>query len=138
MICVQGTSFAFLGSVLGAGFLVKANGGGPEEMLATIFGVCFFGAFVEIILSRFIDKLKVVITPVVTGIVITTIGISLIKVGVTDIAGGVGAEDFGSGSNLLLGSIVLATIVVLNLSRNTMIRLSSILVGLLVGWLVAR
>lgn len=55
----------------------------------------------------------------------------------TDIAGGVGAEDFGSGSNLLLGSIVLATIVVLNLSRNTMIRLSSILVGLLVGWLVA-
>ncbi|MCC4821208.1 xanthine permease XanP, partial [Vibrio lentus] len=60
MICVQGTSFAFLGSVLGAGFLVKANGGGPDEMLATIFGVCFFGAFVEIVLSRFIEKLKVV------------------------------------------------------------------------------
>lgn len=137
MICVQGTSFAFLGSVLGAGFLVKANGGGPDEMLATIFGVCFFGAFVEIVLSRFIEKLKVVITPVVTGIVITTIGISLIKVGVTDIAGGVGAEDFGSGSNLMLGAIVLGTIVALNLSNNTMVRLSSILVGLVVGWGVA-
>ena len=96
MICVQGTCFAFLGSVLGAGFLVKANGGGPDEMLATIFGVCFFGAFIEIVLSRFIDKLKVVITPVVTGIVITTIGISLIKVGITDIAGGFGAENFGA------------------------------------------
>ncbi|UPR46621.1 purine permease [Vibrio cyclitrophicus] len=137
MICVQGTSFAFLGSVLGAGFLVKANGGGPDEMLATIFGVCFFGAFVEIVLSRFIEKLKVVITPVVTGIVITTIGISLIKVGVTDIAGGVGAEDFGSGSNLMLGAIVLGTIVALNLSNNNMVRLSSILVGLIVGWGVA-
>ncbi|MGR5286216.1 nucleobase:cation symporter-2 family protein [Vibrio maritimus] len=137
MICVQGTSFAFLGSVLGAGFLVKANGGGPDEMLATIFGVCFFGAFVEIVLSRFIDKLKIVITPVVTGIVITTIGIYLIKVGVTDIAGGVGAEDFGSATNLLLGSLVLGTIVALNMSRNIMVRLSSILVGLLVGWLVA-
>ncbi|UPR53115.1 purine permease [Vibrio cyclitrophicus] len=137
MICVQGTSFAFLGSVLGAGFLVKANGGGPDEMLATIFGVCFFGAFVEIVLSRFIEKLKVVITPVVTGIVITTIGISLIKVGVTDIAGGVGAEDFGSGSNLMLGVIVLGTIVALNLSNNNMVRLSSILVGLIVGWGVA-
>ncbi|WP_299141257.1 nucleobase:cation symporter-2 family protein [uncultured Vibrio sp.] len=137
MICVQGTSFAFLGSVLGAGFLVKANGGGPDEMLATIFGVCFFGAFVEIVLSRFIEKLKVVITPVVTGIVITTIGISLIKVGVTDIAGGVGAEDFGSGSNLTLGAIVLGTIVALNLSNNNMVRLSSILVGLIVGWGVA-
>lgn len=137
MICVQGTSFAFLGSVLGAGFLVKANGGGPDEMLATIFGVCFFGAFVEIVLSRFIDKLKIVITPVVTGIVITTIGIYLIKVGVTDIAGGVGADDFGSATNLLLGSLVLGTIVALNMSRNIMVRLSSILVGLLVGWLVA-
>ncbi|WP_295895085.1 nucleobase:cation symporter-2 family protein [uncultured Vibrio sp.] len=137
MICVQGTSFAFLGSVLGAGFLVKANGGGPDEMLATIFGVCFFGAFVEIILSRFIEKLKVVITPVVTGIVITTIGVSLIKVGITDIAGGFGAEDFGSGSNLMLGAIVLGTIVVLNLSNNTMVRLSSILVGLAVGWAAA-
>jgi xanthine permease XanP len=137
MICVQGTSFAFLGSVLGAGFLVKANGGGPDEMLATIFGVCFFGAFVEIVLSRFIDKLKIVITPVVTGIVITTIGIYLIKVGVTDIAGGVGAEDFGSATNLLLGSLVLGTIVALNMSRNIMVRLSSILVGLLVGWLAA-
>ncbi|WP_299690272.1 nucleobase:cation symporter-2 family protein [uncultured Vibrio sp.] len=137
MICVQGTSFAFLGSVLGAGFLVKANGGGPDEMLATIFGVCFFGAFIEILLSRFIEKLKVIITPVVTGIVITTIGISLIKVGVTDIAGGFGAEDFGSSSNLMLGAIVLGTIVALNLSNNIMVRLSSILVGLLVGWGVA-
>ncbi|GAL34994.1 xanthine permease [Vibrio maritimus] len=88
-------------------------------------------------LSRFIDKLKIVITPVVTGIVITTIGIYLIKVGVTDIAGGVGAEDFGSATNLLLGSLVLGTIVALNMSRNIMVRLSSILVGLLVGWLVA-
>lgn len=137
MICVQGTSFAFLGSVLGAGFLVKANGGGPDEMLATIFGVCFFGAFVEIVLSRFIDKLKSVITPVVTGIVITTIGISLIKVGITDIAGGFGASDFGSPTNLMLGGVVLGTIVILNLSRNTMVRLSSILIGLVVGWLVA-
>lgn len=137
MICVQGTSFAFLGSVLGAGFLVKANGGGPEEILATIFGVCFFGAFVEIGLSRFIDKLKVVITPVVTGIVITTIGISLIKVGVTDIAGGFGAEDFGSPSNLMLGALVLGIIVVLNLSQSVMVRLSSILIGLAIGWAVA-
>jgi xanthine permease XanP len=137
MICVQGTSFAFLGSVLGAGFLVKANGGGPDEMLATIFGVCFFGAFIEILLSRFIDKLKVVITPVVTGIVITTIGISLIKVGVTDIAGGFGAEDFGAPSNLMLGAIVLGIIVALNLSQNIMVRLSSILIGLSIGWAIA-
>lgn len=63
MICLQGTSFAFLGAVLSAGFLVKQRGGSPEDILAMIFGVCFFGALVQIILSRFIGQLRRVITP---------------------------------------------------------------------------
>ncbi|KJY81940.1 xanthine permease XanP [Vibrio galatheae] len=137
LICVQGTSFAFLGSILAAGFLVKGRGGSAEEILAVIFGVCFLGAFIEIFLSQLIDKLKVVITPIVTGIVITTIGIYLIKAGVTDLAGGFNAPDFASLENLMLGGVVLATIVVMNLSRHTWVRLSSILVGLVVGWIVA-
>ena len=39
MICLQGTSFAFLGAVLSAGFLVKQRGGSPEDIMAMIFGV---------------------------------------------------------------------------------------------------
>ncbi len=66
-----------LGSVLAAGFIVKGKGGGPDEILSLIFGICFLGAFVEIFLSQFLDKLKKIITPLVTGIVITIIGISL-------------------------------------------------------------
>ncbi|MDN3685057.1 solute carrier family 23 protein [Vibrio sinaloensis] len=89
LICVQGTSFCL--SRFNSRwrlFLVKERGGSAEEILAVIFGVCFLGAFVEIFLSQLIDKLKkTVITPIVTGIVITTIGIYLIKVGVTDLAG---------------------------------------------------
>ncbi|NOI79836.1 purine permease [Vibrio tubiashii] len=137
LICVQGTSFAFLGSILAGGFLVKGRGGSAEETLAVIFGVCFIGAFIEIFLSQLIDKLKAVITPIVTGIVITTIGIYLIKVGVTDLAGGFNAPDFASLENLMLGGLVLATIVIMNLSQHTWIRLSSILVGLIVGWIAA-
>ena len=52
MICVQGTSFAFLSSVLAAGFIAKANGGGPDEILSLIFGVCVLGAFVEILINQ--------------------------------------------------------------------------------------
>lgn len=137
LICVQGTSFAFLGSILAGGFLVKGRGGSAEEVLAVIFGVCFLGAFIEIFLSQLIDKLKAVITPIVTGIVITTIGIYLIKVGVTDLAGGFNAPDFASLENLMLGGLVLATIVIMNLSQHTWVRLSSILVGLIVGWVAA-
>jgi xanthine permease XanP len=58
LLSVQGTSFAFLGAILTAGFIVKGQGGGPDEILATIFGICFVGAFIEIILSRFIHLLK--------------------------------------------------------------------------------
>ena len=51
LIAVQGTSFAFLSALLVAGFTVKNKGGGPQDILAMLFGVCFVGAFIEIILS---------------------------------------------------------------------------------------
>ena len=137
MVCVQGTSFAFLGSVLAAGFIAKGQGGGPEDILSLIFGVCFLGAFVEIFLSQILNKLKRVITPLVTGIVITIIGISLIKVGMTDLAGGFKAPDFGSPQNLALGGLVLVSIITFNLSSHPLIRLSSIVLGLIIGFVVA-
>jgi len=52
-----------------------------------------------------------------TGIVITTIGITLIKVGMTDLAGGYGYADFGSPENLLLGISVLFIVIVFNASK---------------------
>ncbi|WP_323146908.1 nucleobase:cation symporter-2 family protein [Pseudomonas marginalis] len=137
MICLQGTSFAFLGAVLSAGFLVKQRGGSPEDIMAMIFGVCFFGAAVQIILSRFIGQLRRVITPLVTGIVITLIGISLIKVGITDLGGGFNAPDFGAPANLALGLFVVLTIILLNRSNTPWVRLSAIIIGLALGSLAA-
>lgn len=49
--------------------------------------MCFLGAFVEIFISQILHKHKKILTPLVTGIVITIIGISLIRVGMTDLAG---------------------------------------------------
>lgn len=137
MLCVQGTSFAFLGAILSAGFMVKEAGGGPEEIIAAITSLCFAGAFLQIGLSQIIPRLKRIVTPLVTGIVITSIGISLIKVGMTDLAGGVDAPDFGSSANLMLGFFVIAVIVLMNISSNNWVRLSSIVVGLIAGFLVA-
>lgn len=137
LVAIQGTSFAFLSAILAAGFLVKAKGGGPDEILAMIFGVCFFGAFIEIFLSQFLHKLKAFVTPLVTGIVITTIGLYLIKVGMTDLAGGFKAADFGSLDNLALGFGVLVIIVILNQSKNMYLRSGAIFWGLLVGFCAA-
>ncbi len=137
LIAVQGTSFAFISALLIAGFSVKAKGGSKEDILAMLFGICFVGAFIEILVSRFVDKIKRVITPLTTGIVITTIGVSLIKVGITDLGGGVGSTNFGSMQNVLIGLFVLIIIIAMNISANPWVRLSGIMVGMVIGTIVA-
>ncbi|MBH0016355.1 MULTISPECIES: nucleobase:cation symporter-2 family protein [unclassified Pseudoalteromonas] len=142
LICVQGTSFAFLGTILATGFTVKATGGNNDEVLGTIFAVCFLAAFVEVFISFFISKLGKVIKPVVTGVVITTIGIYLIKVGMTDIGGGQWLltnmpEKFASTSNLIVGFSVVALVVLLNASKNQWVRLTAVVVAMILGWLLA-
>lgn len=142
LLSIQGTSFTFLGSIIATGLAVKAGGGTIEAALATIFGVCFLGSFVEMIFSRFIPLLRKIITPLVSGIVVTMIGLSLIKVGITDIAGGQYVKDnipeaFATLENLGLAAIVLITIVILNRSQKKFIRMSAIFIGLIVGYIVA-
>ena len=137
LMALQGTSFGFLAAVLAAGFVVKNQGGSAEEILSVIFGVSFLGAFVEIFLSQFITKLKSLMSPIVTGCVIVTIGLSLTKVGLTDLAGGVGAENFGSMQNLLLGGGVLVSVVLISIIDNKVIRSSAIFIGLMLGLIAA-
>ncbi len=142
LLSIQGTSFAFLGPILGAGFAVKAQGGGASVILATIFTACFFGSFIEMILSRFIHSLKKVITPLVSGIVVTLIGLSLIQVGITDMAGGQYVkthfpDQFASMESLGLALLTLVTVIIFNRSKKPMLRMASICIGLVVGYLVA-
>jgi xanthine permease XanP len=142
ILSIQGTSFAFLGAILTAGFMVKNQGGGPNEILSTIFGLCFFGAFIEMILSRFLRHLRKIITPVVTGTVVTLIGLSLVKVGVMDMAGGKWLLDnkpdlFGSVQNLFLAFLVMIIVIILTSSKNQFLRMGSIVIGLIVGYIIA-
>ena len=138
LLSLQGTSFAFLGAILAAGFAVKGRGGSSEDILAMIFGLCLAGSVIEIVLSQFLDKLKRIITPTVTGIVITVIGLSLIKSGFTDFAGGAMAgEDLGKPLYLAIGTLVVAIILVMTFIGNPMLRISAIMIGLVLGTVVA-
>lgn len=133
LLSIQGTSFAFISPLIAAGTAVGGGAGG----LAMIFGIQFAGAFVEVALSQFIPAMRRILTPVVTGTVVSLIGLSLIDAGVNDMAGGVGSEDFGSLRNLALAGLVLVVIVALNRSRNQYLRMGAIVIGLLVGYVVA-
>ena len=137
MLCLQGTSFTFVGVIITIGLSVREAGGSSADLLSLIFGLCIAGSVLQIGLSPFIPKLKKFITPLVTGIVVTSIGVSLIKVAMTDLAGGLAAESFGSPANLFLGLAVIVTVIILNCSTNDWVRLSSILAGLIVGLILA-
>jgi len=140
LLSLQGTSFAFLGPIIGVGLAAVQAGRTPEQALALIFGCCFFGSFIEIILSRFLHLGQQIITPVVSGTVVMLIGLSLIKTGIISLAGGAIAQQsgtFGSTQNLLLGGLVLAIVVALTLSTNRYLRMGAIAIGLAIGYLIS-
>lgn len=140
LLSLQGTSFAFLGSILGVGLTAIQGGRTPQQALALIFGVCFFGAFVNVILSRFLHLLSKIVTPVVSGTLVMLIGLSLIQTGVISMAGGRAAianKTFANPQNLALGFGVFLIVILLTLSKNQIIRMSAIAVGLLVGYIAA-
>lgn len=131
LLCIQGTSFSFIGPIISAGF----DGG-----LATIFGATVAGSFVEMFVSRILKYARRVITPLVSGVVVTLIGMSLIKVGITACGGGEAAKatgTFGSFENVGIAALVLVLIVFFNRSSNRYLRMGSIVIGLMVGYIVA-
>jgi len=140
LLSIQGTSFSFLGPIIAAGTAVIEAGGTTENALSLIFGLCFFGSFVEIILSRFLHLVRKIITPLVTGTIVSIIGLTLIKTAIISIGGGVMAQrnnTFGTPQNLGVAGLVLLTIIVLNTSKNPILRMSSVVAGLIVGYVVA-
>lgn len=131
LLCIQGTSFSFIGPIISAGM----TGG-----LASIFGACMAASTVEMIISRVLKYTRKIITPLVSGIVVTLIGMSLVKVGISACGGGAVAQangTFGSLKNIGLAALVLILIIFFNRSSNRYLRMSSIVIGLVVGYIVA-
>lgn len=125
---VQGTSFGFLPVALP---LAKAFG------LPAVLGASFVAGLLQIILGAFLKKIRHWFSPVVTGIVVLLIGITLMPVGLNYAAGGVGADDFASPGNLLLALFVLCVTIAIHQYGRGFIKASSILFALMAGYAVA-
>lgn len=141
LLCIQGTSFSFISPIISAGMLGMVNGKMDVALgLSYIFGGCLVASTVEMIVSRILPYTRKVITPLVAGIVVTLIGLCLIKAGITSCGGGQEAMDngtFGSVQNLGLAVLVLVAIIFFNRSGNKFLRMGSIVLGLLVGCVAA-
>ncbi len=140
LLSIQASSFAYPVTIISLGGALLTQGHSTEAMLSTITGSLFLAAFTSIIGSRFLHRLGRLITPTVSGLTVALIGISLIKVGMVDFAGGyaaMGNGTFGSLTNLGLATFVLLTIVVCFRCKNSTIRSASILIGMAAGYVAA-
>jgi len=141
LLCIQGTSFSFISPIIGAGMLGMINGKMNVEMgLSYIFGACLVASVVEMVVSRLLPYTRKIITPLVSGIVVSLIGMCLIKAGISSCGGGQSAVDagtFGSLQNLGLALLVLVSIIFFNRSNNRFLRMGSIVLGLLIGCVAA-
>ena len=115
---------------------IAAQMGGGLAGFGALLGASMVGGTTEAILGFFIRPLRSLFPSIVTGTVVLTIGISLIPIGVTSFAGGHGSPDFGSFENLFIAFSVMITIIFLTHFGKGLLSSSSVLVGIIFGYIL--
>ncbi|PRZ46594.1 uracil-xanthine permease family protein [Tritonibacter scottomollicae] len=131
---VQGTSFAFLP------IMIPLVAGKGVDALAALFGGVLIGGLFHAALGLIIGKIRFALPPLVTGLVVTMIGLALVKVGIQYAAGGVpaiGTPEYGSLLNWSAALVVILVTLGLKFFTRGMLSVSAVLLGLIVGYVYA-
>lgn len=131
---VQGTSFAFIP------ILIPLVAGKGVEAMAAVTGGILVGGLFQACLAPLVGRLRFALPPLVTGLIVTMIGLSLLKVGIQYAAGGVpaiGTPEYGSLQNWGVATVVIVVTLGLKFFTKGFLSVSSILLGLLAGYAVA-
>ncbi len=123
---IMGISFAYLPSM-------QAIAG--DFGLPAIFGAQLFGGAVAILVGLFIKKIRRFFPPLIVGLVVFTVGLSLYPTAINYMAGGTSNPDYGSWQNWLTAVVTLTVVTVLNHFGKGVVKLASILIGIIAGYL---
>ncbi|TLU75330.1 nucleobase:cation symporter-2 family protein [Mannheimia varigena] len=127
---VMGTSFTFVAAALAIGF--------SEHGVAGIMGASLVGSLVMIVGSFFMPYVRKLFPPVVTGVVVMMIGLSLIPVAVDWFAGGQrGDAHYADPANLAMATFVLVLVVILVQWGKGIFSAAAIVIGMMIGYVVA-
>ena len=125
---VTGISFTYVAAAMS---IAQHQGYGA------VAGAVVLGGLLEVVLGLTAKYWRRFVPPIVSAIVVTSIGFSLLSVGATSFGGGSGAKDFGSWQNLTLGLISLVACLAFQLLMKGTAKQLSVLFGLVVGYVVA-
>jgi len=131
---VQGMSFAFIP------IMIPLVAGKGVDAMAMVTGGIIVGGLFHACLAPIIGRIRFALPPLVTGLVVTMIGLALVKVGIQYAAGGVpaiGTPEFGSLQNWFVALVVIVTTLGFKFFARGMMSVSAVLIGLIVGYVVA-
>lgn len=124
---MMGTDFTFANPSISVG---------SKFGVAGIVAATITGSFVEIILSRFIKPLMKFFPPLITGTVVSLIGITLLPVSIDWAAGGVGSVDYGSLQNLSVAFVIMVFTILLNHYGKGIWSTAAVFIGMVFGYLL--
>lgn len=125
---MMGTDFTFVNPSIAVG---------AKFGVAGIVAATITGALAEIILSRFIKPLMRFFPPLIIGIVVSLIGVTLLPVSIDWVAGGFGSPDYGSLKNLGVAFTVLAFTLFLSHFGKGMWKTAAVFVGMVFGYVIS-
>lgn len=124
---MMGTDFTFANPAISVG---------SQFGMAGVVGATLAGSLVEIILSRFIKPLMRFFPPLITGTVVSLIGITLLPVSMDWAAGGSGAPDYASVENVSIAFVVMVFTLALNHYGKGLFSTASVFFGMVFGYLL--
>lgn len=125
---IQGVTFASVGPMA----MIGAQHGMPA-----IYGAIILAGLFTFLVAPFFSRFIRLFPPVVTGTIITLIGINLMPVAINWMGGGVGSPDFGSYTNIGLGFITFLIVVFVYKFAKGFLGNLSVLIGLIAGTAIA-
>ncbi len=105
--------------------------------IGTILGAQIIGGIIAILVGITVQKIRVLFPPIITGTVVFTIGLSLYPTAINYMAGGTSSPSYGSWQNWLVAFFTLAVVTGLNHFTKGFLKLASILIGIIAGYIMA-
>lgn len=130
---VQGTSFAFIP------IMIPLVAGKGVDGLAALFTGVLLGGMFHAALGLVIGRIRFALPPLVTGLVVTMIGLALVKVGIEYAAGGVplkaqGSAAYGDWASWSAALVVIVVTLALKFFARGMLSISAVLIGIAAGY----
>ena len=125
---MMGMSYVFLGLTVAVA---------KDQGLPVLFGSLLVASIIGVFMGFYVDRIKKIFTPLISGVLVICMGIGLYPSAVKNLASGIKPENYGDPKNLFVGLLVVFIIAILNKIGRGMIKNAAIVIGMIVGYIVA-